>query len=65
MTLGYFGDSLKQFYLETQKKASDEFRISRLKNDIRENAKLLLELAVMLSTLITYSQGNSGIPLML
>jgi hypothetical protein len=39
-------DSLKQFYVETQKETRDEFKISRLKNDIRENAKLLSELGL-------------------
>jgi hypothetical protein len=39
-------DSLKQFYVETQKESRDEFKISRLKNDIRENAKLLSELGL-------------------
>ncbi len=39
-------DSLKQFYVETQKELRDEFKISRLKNDIRENAKLLSELGL-------------------
>ena len=39
-------DSLKQFYVETQKKARDEFKISRLKSDIRENVKLLSELGL-------------------
>jgi ribosomal protein L15 len=39
-------DSLKQFYLETQNEARDEFKISRLKNDIRENVKLLSELGL-------------------
>ena len=39
-------DPLKQFYTETQKDVRDEFKISRLKNDVRENAKLLSELGL-------------------
>ena len=39
-------DSLKQFFIETQKEVRDEFKISRLKNDIRENTKLLSELGL-------------------
>ena len=33
-------------YMETQKDIRDEFKISRLKNNIRENTKLLSELGL-------------------
>ena len=37
-------DSLKQFFFEKDKKNRDERKIQQLKNDIRENTKLLSEL---------------------
>ena len=37
-------DSLKQFFYEKDKKTRDERKIQQLKNDIRENVKLLSEL---------------------
>ena len=37
-------DSLKQFFYEKDKKNRDERKIQQLKNDIRENTKLLSEL---------------------
>jgi mevalonate kinase len=37
-------DSLKQFFYEKNKKNRDERKIQQLKNDIRENTKLLSEL---------------------
>jgi hypothetical protein len=39
-------DSLRQFYEETTKENRNENMILRLKNDIRENAKLLSELGL-------------------
>ena len=37
-------DSIKQFFYEKDKKNRDERKIQQLKNDIRENVKLLSEL---------------------
>ena len=39
-------DSLRQLHFETNKQNRDEFKILRLKSDIRENAKLLSELSL-------------------
>jgi hypothetical protein len=37
-------DSLRQFFIEKNKKNRDEKKLQNLKNDIRENTKLLSEL---------------------
>ena len=39
-------DSMRQFYVETIKRNRNEERISKLKQDIRDNVKLLSELGL-------------------
>jgi mevalonate kinase len=54
-------DSLKQFFVEKNRKNRDERRIQQLKSDIRENTKLLSELNLgtpIISAIKTKVEGN-------